>query len=185
MRQQRLINRGIRQMFSFLSKVPFIGTITGFFVGKARLIIEYVLIGMVIAIAATAFTLWVRANKLEIRNDELRGRVTTTELINQAQDETITELQALRTQDSLVITGLLTDYTRLNESDTKARKKLAQLEKENATVREYLDRPLPPELSCMLNNSCGAASTDASGKGSPTAPASGSVQKARPSSAVN
>lgn len=173
------------KFFGYLGKVPFIGTVVGFFTGKARLILEYVLIGLVIAAGATVVTLWYRANYLELKNDELRERVVETEQINQRQDETITHLQQLREVDGLVIAGLVADYSRLSEADTKARKKLATLEKENAPVREYLNRPLPPELSCLLNNTCKAGNSDGGSKGTPPAPTAGAVSKARASSAAD
>lgn len=169
-------------MLSFLKKVPFLGTAVSFVTGNARLVIEYALIALVIAGAATAIALWYRTNYLEARNDELRERVVSVEVINGVQDKTISDLQALRQQDTAVITGLVTDYAKLSKSDATARKKLSELEKQNANVRDYLDQPLPPELVCMLNNSCTAA--QASGAGVPAAASvqpAGAVQKARPS----
>ena len=168
-------------MLSFLKKVPFLGTAISFVTGNARLVIEYVLIALVIAGAATAIALWYRTNYLEARNDELRERVVNAEVINEAQDKTISDLQALRQQDAAVMAGLVTDYAKLSKSDATARKKLSELEKQNANVRDYLDQPLPPELVCMLNNSCTA--TQASGAGSQGNAAeqhAGTVQKARP-----
>ena len=144
-------------MLSFLKKVPFLGTAVSFVTGNVRLVIEYILIGLIIAGAATAITLWYRTQYLETRNDELHERITNVEVINEAQDKTISDLQALRQQDAAVMAGLVTDYAKLSKSDATARKKLSELEKQNANVREYLDQPLPPELVCMLNNSCTAA----------------------------
>lgn len=156
-------------MLSFLKKVPFLGTAISFVTGNARLVIEYVLIALAIAGAATAIALWYRTNYLEARNDELRERVVNVEVINEAQDKTISDLQALRQQDAAVMAGLVTT-TPSSKSDATARKKLSELEKQNANVRDYLDQPLPPELVCMLNNSCTAA--QASGAGSQTVPPS-------------
>lgn len=144
-------------MLNFLKKVPFLGTAISFVTGNARLAIEYVLIALAIAGAATAITLWYRTHYLETRNDELRERISNVEVINEAQDKTITDLQDLRKQDAAVMAGLVTDYAKLSKSDMAARKKLSDLEKQNANVRDYLDQPLPPELVCMLNNSCTGA----------------------------
>ena len=139
-------------MLKFLKGVPFIGTAVSFVTGNVRLVIEYVLIGLIIAGMATAITLWYRTQYLETRNDELRERISNVEVINEAQDKTITDLQDLRKQDAAVMAGLVTDYAKLSKSDMAARKKLSDLEKQNANVRDYLDQPLPPELVCMLNN---------------------------------
>ena len=169
-------------MLSFLKKVPFLGTAISFVTGNARLVIEYVLIALTIAGAATAIALWYRTNYLEARNDELRERVVNVEVINEAQDKTISDLQALRQQDAAVMAGLVTDYAKLSKSDATARKKLSELEKQNANVRDYLDQPLPPELVCMLDSSCTAAqASGAGGQGSAAEQPAGTVQKARPS----
>ena len=170
-------------MLSFLKKVPFLGTAISFVTGNVRLVIEYVLIGLIIAGMATAITLWYRTQYLETRNDELRERVVNVEVINETQDKTISDLQALRQQDAAVMAGLVTDYAKLSKSDMAARKKLSDLEKQNANVRDYLDQPLPPELVCMLNNSCtGAEASGAGSQGSAVEQPAGTVQKARPAS---
>lgn len=169
-------------MLSFLKKVPFLGTAVSFVAGNARLVIEYVLIALAIAGAATAIALWYRTNYLEARNDELRERVVNVEVINETQDKTISDLQALRQQDAAAMAGLVTDYAKLSKSDATARKKLSELEKQNANVRDYLDQPLPPELVCMLNNSCTAAQASGAGsQGGAAEQPAGTVQEARPS----
>lgn len=169
-------------MLSFLKNVPFLGTAVSFVTGNARLVIEYVLIALAIAGAATAIALWYRTNYLEAHNDELRERVVSVEVINEAQDKTISDLQALRQQDAAVMAGLVTDYAKLSKSDVTARKKLSELEKQNASVRDYLDQPLPHELACMLNNSCIAAQASGTGgQGSAAEQPAGTVRRARPS----
>ncbi len=173
-------------MSSFLSwikKIPYIGTAATFAMGNVRLVIEYALIGLVIACAATAIALWSRTNYLESRNDELRKRVTNAEVVNNAQDETIDHLNKLREIDAKVMEGLVSDYSKLAATDSQARKNLSNLESTNEDVRSYLDQSLPPELICLLNNSCPAGGKDSSegGKGKATPSASGTVQKAGPS----
>lgn len=168
-------------MLKFLEKVPFIGTAVSFVTGNARLVIEYVLIGLIIAGMATAITLWYRTQYLETRNDELRERISSVEVINEAQDKTITELQDLRKQDAAVMAGLVTDYAKLSKSDMAARKKLSDLEKQNAKVRDYLDQPIPAELVCMLNDSCTGTEAGSQNRQSGAAEHSaGTVRKARP-----
>lgn len=171
-------------LLKLLGKVPFLGTAISFVTGNVRLVIEYLLIAVAIAGAATALTLWYRTNYLESRNDELRERITNVEVINETQDQTITDLQNLRKIDAEVMAGLVTDYAKLSKSDAAARKKLSDLEKQNERVRDYLDEPLPAELVCMLNNSC-TETTKAGGadrKGAATEQPAGAVQKARPAS---
>lgn len=167
-------------MFSFLEKVPFLGTAVAFVTGNVRLVIEYVLIALTIVGAASAIALWYRTNYLEACNDELRERVVNVELINEAQNKTIADLQETRQQDAAVLAALIVDYDKLSKSDTTARKKLSNLEKQNAKVHGYLDESLPPELSCMLNDSCTAAQTSGSGgQGGAAEPSAGTVQGTR------
>lgn len=166
--------------FAWLKKVPFIGAATSFVGGNVRLVIEYVLIGLVIACAATAIALWYRTSYLEERNDELRVRVTNAEVINEAQDQTITDLQDLRQQDAEVMAGLVTDFAHLSKSDFRARQRLSELEKHNETVRDYLDQRIPPDLVCLLNDSCTPTQTGGqSGEGSAAKEPAGAVQGAR------
>jgi type II secretory pathway pseudopilin PulG len=167
-------------MLNFLEKVPFLGTAVTFVTGNVRLVIEYALIALTIVSAATAIALWYRTNYLEARNDELRERVVNVELINEAQDKTISDLQETREQDAAVLAGLIADYDKLSKADTAARKKLSNLEKRNAKVHGYLDESLPPELGCMLNDSCTATQTSgAGGQGSAAESSAGTVQGAR------
>jgi hypothetical protein len=167
-------------MLDLLKKVPFLSAAVSFVTGRVRLVIEYTLIALVIASTATAITLWYRANYLEKSNDELRERITNVELINVAQDKAISDLQELRQQDAVAMAGLLADYAKVSKSDTAVRKKLTDMEKQNASVHGYLDESLPPELGCLLNNSCPAARTGNTGdKNSAPAPPVGTVQGAR------
>lgn len=142
------------KLLTWLKNVPFIGKALRFLGGNIRLAIEYVLIGLVIAGLATVITLWYRTKSLEDKNDRLHERVVSAEVINQHQDGTILELQELRKIDAAVMAGLITDYAKLSKADSVARNKLAELENTNANVRSFLDQPLPPELVCMLNDSC-------------------------------
>lgn len=167
-------------MLSILKKVPFVDTAISFVAGNARLVVEYILIALTISGAATSIALWYRTNYLEARNDELRGRITSVEVINEAQDKTITDLQDLRKQDAAVMAGLIIDYAKISKADSTARKKLSELEKQNANVREYLGQPLPPELACVLNNSCTDSKTSSAGsQGSAAKQSAGAMRGAR------
>jgi hypothetical protein len=166
-------------MLNFLEDVPFLGTAATFVAGNVRLVIEYVLIALTIAGAASAIALWYRTNYLEARNDELRERMVHVELINEAQDKTIADLQETRQQDAAVLAALIVDYDKLSKADTAARKQLSNLEKQNAKVHGYLNESLPPELSCMLNDSCAAQTSGSGGQGGAAEPSAGTVQGTR------
>ena len=167
------------KLLSWIKGVPYLGTAASFVFGNVRLVIEYALIGLVIASAATAIALWYRTNYLESRNDELRERVTHAEVVNEAQDKTIDQLNKLREMDAKVMEGLVSDYSKLAVTDSQARKNLSNLEKSNEDVRSYLDQSLPPDLVCLLNNTCPTGKDSGEGgKGKATGAAAGTVQKA-------
>lgn len=168
-------------MLKFLKSVPFIVTAVSYVTSSIRLAIEYILIGLIIACTASAITLWYHTQYLETRNDELREHITDVEVINETQDKTISDLQELRKQDAAVMAGLVTDYAKLSKADATARKKLSELEKQNAHVRDYLDQPLPPELVCMLNSSCtGSEAGGAGSQGSAAEQPTKDVQQPQP-----
>lgn len=173
-------------MFEFLKKIPYISSAVSFVFGNVRLVIEYVLIALIIAGTASAIALWYRTKFLEASNDNLRERIISVELTNQLQDKTIVELQELRERDVKVISELAKDYEGLSKTDARARKQISVLESKDADVREYLDRPIPPELACVLNDTCPPAKAGvASGKGNAPSPAAGAVPKARATGTPN
>jgi hypothetical protein len=106
------------------------------------------------------------------------------ESVNQ-QQETIGELKELRLQDAQALTGLLTDYKVLADNDARARNRLATLEKSNETVRNYLNQRIPPDLACLLNNTCdtGNSGSDKGGTGSTSRGAGAAVPAGSGSSA--
>lgn len=152
-------------LFAKFVALPLIGKVVGVFTNrvapfvrdKKRLMIEYVLIAVIIASAATVFTLWLQNRKQDDKLttasqtiDGLKTRIQTVEFVNETQEQTIKTLNDLREQDALALGGLMTDYDRLSERDKSVQKQLAELEKNNAKVRSYLNQPLPPELRSLL-----------------------------------
>lgn len=141
-------------MLEFLKKIPFVSTAVAAVTSNLRLYVEYFLIAVIVAGAATCLTLWYRTQALEKSNTEFVSRLATVEADNVIQDGTIADLQRLRQQDAKVMAGLIEDHARLAKLDSAARRKLTALENKNENVRAFLDRSIPPELVCLLNNSC-------------------------------
>lgn len=154
-------------LFAKFIALPLIGKVVDIFTNrvapfvrnKKRLMIEYVLIAVIVASAATVFTLWLQNQKQEDKLttasqtiDGLKDRVKTVEQVNETQEGTIKTLNELREQDALALGGLLSDYTRLSERDKSVQKQIADLEKNNEKVRDYLNQPLPPELRSLLES---------------------------------
>lgn len=152
-------------MMNFLSKIPFVGTL----LSKGRLILEYFLIAALIAIAAVVITLWYKNQKLEQANDNLGNRVAVVELTNSINESTIQELKEARKVDAEVISELAKTQQRISQKDEDTRKRLDELEKQSEDVKNYLDQPMPPELACMLFNTCPKTSyRDGSNEGAPS-----------------
>lgn len=158
-----------------LTKLPWIASVLGFFKNKTRLVIEYALIAVIVAAAGFTFSMWLSKERTEksllTTQNELQTvqqRLGAVESVNQQQQETIGELKELRFQDAQALTGLLTDYKVLADNDALVRNRLATLEQTNETVRNYLNQRIPPDLACLLNNTCdtGNSGSDKGGTGS-------------------
>ena len=75
-------------------------------------------------------------------------------------DQQAAQLKAmgeLRAKDSAVVDALVKDYKRLSQADSTFRDQIRLLESSNAQVRDYLSQPVPPELGCLLDGTCGQA----------------------------
>lgn len=177
-----------------LTKLPWLASALGFFKHKTRLVIEYVLIAVIVAVAGFTFTMWLSKERTEksllTTQNELQTvqqRLGAVESVNRQQQETIGELKELRLQDAQALTGLLTDYKVLADNDARARNRLVTLEKSNETVRNYLNRHIPPDLACLLNNTCdtGNSGSDKDGAGGTARGAGAAVPAGSESTAGN
>lgn len=158
-------------MITALSKYPVLGTSIRFITGKARLFVEYVLLALLVAAAASCVTLWMETKAQKQLLDDLRSRISQTEATNEAHTKTIAELSEARLRDAAATAGLIRDFEQLAKLDRSTQRKLKELERKNVAVRSYLDQPVPPELGCLLDGSCAAraaASRDQANKGAAT-----------------
>lgn len=171
-------------MIPLLIKLPFISKVLDFIKAKTRLAIEYLLLALLIAVAAIAVTMWLHKMKTDLAlaktQTELvsvKSRLGDVERTNQIQQETIESLRDMRKRDAEALTGLFLDYKNLSGNHTAVRAKLRELEIKHENVRFYLNSDIPPELKCLLNKTCTpSAGSDKAGKAKPTSPASGTVQ---------
>lgn len=157
-------------MIALLSSIPFVSNLLGFFTSKKRLLIEYMLIAVLLAVAGFTFNLWLNKAKVESKLEAakkevkvIQSKLLAIELVNDVQEKTIEDLRDLRITDAKALTGLLQDYKLLAKRDTEARQRLSALENTNETVRAYLNTPIPAELECLLNNSCRTGSEGGDG----------------------
>jgi len=126
--------------------------------GKARLIIEYALIAVVVSLAGFTLAIWLQRRELAQQVTKLSGTVgtlsgTVTEQadVNRQQDVALTELRRLRDVDNQALTSLHGELNKAGEKGESLRRRIAELEKNNADARALLDTPVPAELGCLLD----------------------------------
>lgn len=134
------------------------GTALPFVKENGRMVLSYVLIALVIASASLAVTMWFQRERLDkkletaqVKIGALERKVQAVETINREQQSQIENLAELREIDSKALTGLNDDYRALNDRDVRLNKQMRNLENSNATVRGYLDTPVPDDLRRLLN----------------------------------
>lgn len=125
----------------------------------ARLVIEYALIGLVIALGA--WSLWARGDMARQSTEiaTLQGKealhskaIDALVSVNQAQDTAIAKLRELRERDAKQILGLQADLTHADVRSDSMRAKMEQLEKNNARARDLLDLGIPDDVGCVLDD---------------------------------
>lgn len=127
--------------------------------GKARLIIEYALILLVVVLGVYGTVAYFRTRALTESTLDLSQRLgkvsgTLDQQVdaNKDQDKAIAELKRLREIDSQALDGL---HHELDKADTKGqalRDKVRQLEKTNADAKVLLDTAVPPAVGCVLDD---------------------------------
>lgn len=135
--------------------------VLGVFGPKARLIIEYVLIGLLLASLGMTVALYIGKLKQEqtVSNltnqvQVLDGQVAGLENLNTLREQDIQELKQLRFLDADVLGKLVNEMTAISNRDHEFRAALGRLEASDESVRSYLNSPVPPQLRCMLERTC-------------------------------
>lgn len=139
-------------------KIPLLSNALTWVVGHARLVIEYALLGTVVALAGLAMSFKIHGLVLDKQVSDLQGRVdgqqgTIKNLsdANAVQDQAIGQLQELRSRDTTTIQGLQNDLKsqRVRAQDVGA--KVAELEKNNARAKALMDVAVAPDIGCVLD----------------------------------
>jgi hypothetical protein len=143
------------------------GMFSNFLGPKARLIIEYMLIAMLLAALGLSVTLYISKLKQDVvveglHSDvtSLNGEVGSLKTLNEFHKADIQELKELRYLDADVLGKLVNEMNALSNRDAEFRAKLGRLEEADETVRTYLNSPLPPQLRCMLERTCESPASD-------------------------
>lgn len=119
------------------------------FAGKARLIVEYVLIATVVILCCISYMLWLHKRYAESELETEKLKISQIEQINKSQQETIEHLKNIREIDGKSVAALLTTTDSIRKSAAKATARLEKLENENENVSKYLATPVPFELQCQ------------------------------------
>lgn len=135
-----------------------IGKALAFIGARARLWIEYALIGVVVALAGYAVSSSLQRRQLTRTVNTLSeqlGSVSTTlsqqVQANHDQDAAIAALKDLRTTDSHALQGLQDRLGTYAKKDAAIRTKLAELERTNAAAKSLLDTAVPDAVGCVLD----------------------------------
>lgn len=141
-----------------LERIPLLGAAWSWVSGKARLLIEYALIGAVVALAGFAVNSTLQRKSLEKTVSGLSttlGTVSTTlnqqVAANHEQDVAIQRLKDLRELDSSALMTLQGELGNVNANNRTIKTKLAELERTNAQAKAFLDLAVPDAVGCLLD----------------------------------
>jgi LysB family phage lysis regulatory protein len=130
----------------------------------------YLLGGAAIAFLALAgVALWYRteAHDAAAERDKARADLATAVSVNKAQEETIGRLRVQAEANDRIVANLAASVAGINQSLSEQSAALSGLKDKNATVRDYLNSPVPPALGELYNGrpAAGGAAGDHQGKG--------------------
>lgn len=87
-----------------------------------------------------------------------KAELADLQTVNEAQRTALAQLQEQKKLDEQTVAQLMSDLQTLEARDRQARKRLANLERNNADVRAYLSVPVPDALDCVFSGEdCGEA----------------------------
>ncbi len=142
-----------------LNNIPVVGTALSFVTSKARLVVEYIMVGVIVATAAVTFTLWLQKNAMEkdltVTKQSLtltEARLNQVELVNNEQQTTITTMRNEHIKDGIATAKLLKQIEDISKENTDVRNSINELEKANADVAKYMSDSIPDELRRLLGD---------------------------------
>ncbi|WAX22358.1 lysin B [Pseudomonas phage MiCath] len=144
---------------TLLSKIPGIS----FIKDNVRLVIEYLLIGVIVTLACVVVTLWYKQRNTEVDLVNAKSQLTTmntrlglAEFATIEQNLSIQELKAQRERDAAAMSGLMTDFETLRDGAMDMSQRLQELGESNEETRNYINGVLPPDVKCLLERTCKA-----------------------------
>lgn len=158
---------------SLFARVPFLKAAGAFVAGNYRLVIQYLLVAALITVCGFTLSLWFTKEATETRLTLAESKLETADLqlatlsnqieqahqVNREQATEIERLEHLRQLDSAAFGEMIGRFLEASRNDAELRSLVAKLEKENASVKTYLDQRIPSELVCVFNNTCAQATS--------------------------
>lgn len=134
----------------------------------------YLLLAAVIAFLGLAgVSLWYRGEAISATaaRDKAKADLSTAVSVNKAQEEMIGRLRAQAELNDRILSSLSDTVAGINDKLTETTKALMDLKGEDATVRSYLDTPVPAALGRLYNGKpAGGTAADHQGKSAGDAP---------------
>lgn len=148
-----------------------------------RLYLEYLLIAVLLGVAALAvsmkFTTMKQENQITSLESNLgiaEGKIEVIEGVNKSQGDVIVRLGEQRDIDGKAIVELMDTYQELSLADNVARQKLRDLERNDEKARTYFAVPLPDSVACVYDDSCPPTQSGSPNGGTDPYPSSGDVK---------
>ncbi len=139
-------------------KIPLLSSAISWVTGNARLVIEYALLALVVAVGAVAVTEKIHGLVLDKQVSDLQGQTgkqqdTINSLVdaNGEQQRAIDQLQDMRDRDSHTIVGLQGDLKLFRVTAKSVSDKVSELEKNNARAKALMDVAVAPDIGCVLD----------------------------------
>lgn len=107
---------------------------------------------LALGVAAAAFYGYHRWTSMSRDLELAQTKLQMAEQVNQANQQTIKDLQDQRKRDSEALTGLAADVAAIRRTTGATHSAVKSLGATNEHVREYLQRPVPDDLRGVLNN---------------------------------
>lgn len=149
------------------SNLPILSGAATFVKSNVRLVIGYFILGAFVIAGGYALSQYVQRQKTEVKLAQTettlvvtQQRAGTLETIVDQQVKTIGVVTDMRETDAEIAERLLGENKRIVREKAALEKRLQALEQQNETVRAYLDQRIPPELGCLLNESCASGTSE-------------------------
>lgn len=152
------------------SGLPIVAPAAAFIKNKVFLVICYLMLGLAIVGGGYGLSQLFLKQRTEVKLAKTETKLVATQqregalsgIVDQ-QVKTIGTVSEMRESDGQLAARLLVENKKLAKQKADAEKRLEELERQNETVRTYLNQRVPAELGCMLNDTCPAGNPNGTG----------------------